>query len=151
MKLNKQSFTLNKKISKKFFFISQLLILVFGLIFIGGLYYILNIQYEEPKRPFLAGPVTTAPKSLKLDLDQPEPDSLSYSSSVVVSGNTSSSREVLIFTENNDLVVKSKADGSFSTVLDLKEGVNKITAVVFDSRGEFRSAERTVYYSKEKI
>ncbi len=142
---------LTRKLSKKVFFISQLLILIFGLIFIGGLYYILNIQYEEPNRPFLAGPVTTPPKSLRLDLDQPEPDILSYSPSIIVSGKTGPSREVLIFTDTDDLVIKSKADGSFSTVLNLDEGVNKITAVVFDATGDFRSAERIVYYSKEKI
>lgn len=142
---------LTRKLSKKVFFISQLLILIFGLIFIGVLYYILNVQYEEPKRPFLAGPVTTTPKSLRLDLDQPEPDIISYAPSIVVSGKTGPSLEVLVFTDTNDLIIKSKPDGSFSTVLNLDEGINKITAVVFDPTGDSRTTERIVYYSKEKI
>ncbi|MBI2196940.1 hypothetical protein HYU45_05020 [Candidatus Daviesbacteria bacterium] len=142
---------LTKKLSTKQFFISQILLLSFGLIFLAGLYYILNIQYQKPKGPFLAGPITTAPKTLRLDLDQPEQDSLFYSPEVLVSGKTGPGSLVLISTENFDSVIKSKPDGSFSTVLSLDEGVNKITAATFDSTGDSRSAERTVYYSKEKL
>lgn len=141
----------NKKLSHKSFIISQVLILTLGLTFLGGLYYILNVQSPQPKNAFLAGPVTTAPKSLRLDLDQPDQDSLSYSSSIVVSGKTGPGSTVLISTETQDLVIKVNSDGSFSTVLNLDEGVNNITTVVFDATGESRSAERSVYYSKEKI
>ncbi len=117
----------------------------------GGLYYILNIQYQKPKGLFTGGPVTTLPKSLRLDLDQPDQDSLSNSESIIVSGKTGPGKEVLISTNTEDLVIKSKVDGSFSTLLNLDEGVNKITAVVFDTTGDSRSTERTVYYSKEKL
>lgn len=142
---------LNKKLSTKQFIFSHILVLVAGLIFLGGLHYILNIQYQKPKGSFIAGPVTTPPKSLRLDLDQPDQDSLSYSPSVVLSGKTGAGNVILISTETKDLVIESKPDGSFSTVLSLEEGVNRITATVFDSTGDFRSSERTVYYSKEKI
>ena len=111
----------------------------------------LNIQYQRSTQPFLNGPVTTPPKTLRLDLDNPADDSLSFQSSVIVSGQTAPLKDVLIFTDSQDLVITSKKDGSFSTVLDLAEGVNKITAVVFDATGDSRSAERTVFYSKEKI
>ncbi len=141
----------NRKISTKFFILSQVLILILGLTFLGGLYYILNIQHPQPKNAFLAGPVTSLPRSLRLDLDQPDQDSLSYSSSIIVSGKTGPGSTVLISTDVNDLVIKAKPDGSFSTVLSLNEGVNRITAAVFDVTGESRSSERTVYYSKEKI
>lgn len=142
---------LNRKLSTKQFFISQILLLSFGLIFLAELYYILNIQYQKPKGLFLAGPVTTAPKTLRLDLDQPEEDNLSYSPEVLVSGKTGPGNLVLISTENFDSVIKSKPDGSFSTVLSLNEGVNRVTATVFDPTGDSRSVERTVYYSKEKL
>lgn len=122
-----------------------------GLMFIAGLYYILNVQYQEPENPFLRGPLTTAPKTLRLDLDQPDQDLLSFSSSLLVSGKTGPAKEVLISTENTDLVIKSKSDGSFSTVFTLNEGVNNITATVFDSTGDYKSVTRSVYYSKEKI
>lgn len=142
---------LNKKLPAKHFVLSQILILTAGLIFLAVLYYILNIQYQKPKDPFLYGPVTTSPKTFRLDLDQPDEDLLSFSSSIIVSGQTGPGNQVLISTDSFDTVIKSKPDGFFSTVLNLDEGVNRITAVVFDSTGDFRSADRTVYYSKEKI
>ena len=142
---------LNKSIPANHFILSQILILIFGLTFLAGLYYILNIQYTEPERPFLNGPVTTAPKSLRLTLDNPEDDTLFFQSSIIVSGKTGPGKEVLISTDSLDLVIKSKPDGSFSTVINLIEGVNTILAVTFDKTGDSRSVERIVYYSKEKI
>ena len=142
---------LTKKISSKHFILSHLLILVISLIFLGGLYFILNIQYQKPKNLFLNGPVTTPPKSLRLDLDVPDDDSLTFQSSIIVSGKTAPLVDVLISTDSQDLVVKSKPDGSFSTILNLDEGVNKIMAVTFDATGDSRSVERSVYFSKEKL
>lgn len=142
---------LSGKLSTTHFVLSQILILIFGLIFLFGLHYILNIQSQTPKSLFLRGPVTTAPRSLRLDLDQPDQDSLSYSETIIVSGKTGPGNAVLISTDTSELVITSKPDGSFSTVLNLDEGVNRITAAVFDETGDERSTERTVYYSKEKI
>ncbi|MBU1000472.1 hypothetical protein KKE78_03710, partial [Patescibacteria group bacterium] len=114
-------------------------------------YYIVNNQYQKPKNLFLNGPVTTLPKSLLLNLDQPDQDALSFSSSIIVSGKTGPKKDVLISTDTNDLVIQSKIDGSFSVVLDLDEGINRIAVAVFDLNGDSRVAERTVYFSKEKI
>lgn len=139
------------KLTTKQFVISQLLILIVSLGFLFGLYYIVNIQYQTPYKPFLAGPVTTPPKTLRLDLDHPDEDSLTFQNAILVSGRTNPQKEVLIFTDSQNLVVQSKKDGSFSVSLDLDEGENRITAVVFDSTGDLRSSDRTVYYSKEKI
>ncbi len=142
---------LGKKLSAKQFILSQALILTISLAFLAGLYYILNIQYQKPQGMFANGPVTTPPKTLRLDLDQPDDDSLTLTPSIVVSGQTAPAINVLISTNTNDLVIKSKTDGSFSTVLNLDEGVNRITAVIFDLTGDSKSTARTVYYSKEKI
>ncbi len=140
-----------KKLSVKQFILSHLIILTVGLLFLAGIYYIVNIQYQQNDKSFEKGPVTTPPKSLRLDLDQPDDDALTFQSSILISGKTAPSKEILISTDTQDLVIKSKPDGSFSTVITLDEGVNKITAVVFDATGDFRSIERSVYYSKEKI
>ncbi len=141
----------NKKLSTKQFILSHLLILTFSLIFLAGLYYILNIQYQQPKNLFLRGPVTSMPRSLILDLDQPNDNSLTFQSSIIVSGKTAPAVDILISTDSDDLVVKSKPDGSFSTILELDEGVNIINVIVFDATGNSKSTQRTVYYSKEKI
>lgn len=142
---------LTQKLSTKYFIISHIIILVLGLIFLLGLYYILNIQYQKPTKPFLNGPVTSIPKTLKLDVDQPADDSLTFQNSIVVSGQTSPLKEVLIFSETQNLVIKSASNGSFSTVINLQSGVNNITVAVFDTDGDEKSIERTVYFSKEKL
>ena len=142
---------LTKILSTKQFVLSLLIILTVGLLFLAGVYYIVNIQYLGSDKPFESGPVTTPPKSLRLDLSEPDDDSLTFQSSIIISGKTGPAKEILISTDTQDLVIKSKPDGSFSTVINLMEGVNQITAVVFDISGDFRSVERTVYYSKEKI
>lgn len=137
--------------SAKHFTFSISLILATGLLFLFGLYYILNIQYQKPKQLFLNGPVTSPLKSLILNLDQPDDDTLTFQSSILISGKTAPFSDVLISTDSDDLVIKSKPDGSFSTVLNLDEGLNNISAVVFDSGGDSRSVRRNVYYSKEKL
>lgn len=142
---------LNQKISGKYFVISQVSLLIFGLIIIGILYYILNIQYQKSQNPFSNGPVTTLPKTLILNLDQPDDNILTFESQILVSGKTLPFKEVLISTQSQDLVVLSKKDGSFSTEINLDEGENLVTVVVFDSDGDTKSEEKTVYYSKEKL
>lgn len=142
---------LNRKISGKAFIISTMGILVAGLAFLFGLYYILNLQYPVVDRPFELGPVTTGPKTLRLELEQPDEGIVSYQPSIIVSGKSGPSLNVLIFSDTQDTVLKSNPDGNFSTVLNLEEGINQITVEVFDSTGEKKSETRTVYFSKEKI
>lgn len=142
---------LTKIVPPKYSYIFLIFVFAVGLVSILFLHYTLNIQYQEKSEPFSKGPVTKAPKTLRLDLDQPDDDSLIFEDSIIVSGQTAPNKDVLIITTSKDLVIKSKGDGSFSTVLDLEEGVNKITVSVYDQGGDSRSAERTVYYSEEKL
>lgn len=142
---------LGKKLSLSQFIIAHLLLFIIGLAFLAGLYYILNLQYTKPNKPFLAGPITSPPKSLRLDLDQPDDESISYNSQITVSGKAGPQKTVLISTPTTDIVTGSKTDGSFSAILELEEGINKITITAFDSLGESKSEQRTVYYSEGKI
>lgn len=142
---------LNKKISKKTFVFFNILILILGLTFLVGLYYILNIQYQNLQTPFEKGPVTTLPKILRLEVQQPDNDIASYQGSIIVSGKTSPFVDVLIYSDTQNISLKSQPDGSFSTVFNLDEGVNQITIAVFDATGDSKSDTRSVYYSKEKI
>ena len=142
---------LNKKISNRTFILSNMAILVAGVIFIFGLYYILNLQYPESGKPFEKGLVTTAPKTLRLELEQPDENVLLFEPSVIVSGKTGPSLQVLIYSDTQNTVIKSKPDGSFSTVLNLVEGNNQIIVNAFDATGDSKSDTRTVYYSKEKL
>lgn len=142
---------LNKKISNRTFILSNIGILMAGLTFIFGLYYILNLQYAESGKPFEKGLVTTAPKTLRLELEQPDENVLLFEPSVVVSGKTGPSLEVLIYSDTQNTIIKSRPDGSFSTVLNLAEGINQIMVSAFDATGDSKYDTRTVYYSKEKI
>ncbi len=142
---------LNKKISQKHFIISHILILLFSLSFLFGLYYMLNLQYKKSSNLFLNGPVTSKPKSFTLTVSQPSDESLIFESSILISGKTGPNMEVLISTDTDDLVIETKSDGSFSQTLNLSEGVNNIKIVAFDITGNSRESDRIVYYSKEKI
>lgn len=142
---------LKKKLSSKQFILSHLLILIIGLICLGTLYFILNIQYKSSSNPFFNGPVTSKPKSFTLTLDQPADESLSFNPSILVSGKTSPHLDVLISTDDNDQVIEAKSDGTFSLTLTLNEGVNNIKIVAFDQTGDVRETSKLVYYSKEKL
>lgn len=141
---------LNQKISTKLFIVSHILILICGLIFLGWLYYILYLTdytpqiFSQSERVF-----TQKPKSLLLDLNQPE-DVLIFEPSILISGKTNPNTDILIMTDSAEVITKSKKDGNFSSVVDLSEGITRIVVVAFNS-DESRSSERSVYYSKEKI
>lgn len=140
-----------KKISPKYFILSQLAILLFGLLFLLTLHFLVNIQYKDPPSSFSKGPVTTKPKSFTLDLTQPSDDLLTFDEQILIAGKTGPKMQILLSTQTQDVVIESRLDGTFSQSLDLKEGVNNLKVAVFDNKGDTREEERTLYYSKEKI
>lgn len=145
---------MNRKLSFRTFIISQIIILFAGLAFLGGLYYILNLQYPVESSKFSLGkfgPITKEPTTFSLELTTPDDDSLVFQKVLEISGKTSSNSQVLISSPLGDLVTQSKSDGSFSADFSLDEGVNEIKIIVFDKNGDQKELERTVYYSKEKI
>lgn len=149
MKLNHGS--MNKTLSTTQFTAFVISLFVFGLISIGASYYFLNKELFQGNDGFSKGPITSSPKTLRIDLETPTEDTLLFASDVIISGKTGPNLDVLIMTQNSDFVIKSDSSGNFSTVLELNAGPNKITAVVFDGEGDNRSAQRNVYYSEEKI
>ena len=143
---------MGKRLTRKQFMLSQILILAVGLFLIVTLYYLVNIQYRQTANPYSQGlTVTTPPKSLRMDLNQPDDDLLTFTKEVIVSGQTGPNMDVLISSQSQDLIVKSTPEGKFSTIFDLNAGVNEISVVVFDATGDTRSETRTVYFSEEKI
>lgn len=143
---------LKKKLSTKTFLISQFLLLFFGLTILAGLHYLVNIKYQEPSGSYSnSGPVTSLVSSLSLDLHQPEDSTLTFSPSILFSGKTFPNTLILISSQNSDQILESKADGTFSLIFDLEEGVNVISVAAFDAGGNQRTIIRTLYYSKEKI
>lgn len=134
-------------------FIILLLILLAGLAYAGWSYYDLNYRNRSSQKldSPITEPITKNPASLTIELEQPEDNLLSFQSSIIVSGNTRPNSYIMITSESEDVVIQSKSDGSFSTILNLTEGVNQLKVVVFDETGDQRTSERTIYYSEEKI
>lgn len=132
------------------FLLSQILILILGLAFLGGLYYILNPDSFK-KIDKYGGPVTTAPISLYLEVNNPEDDSLVFDQSIIVSGKTTANATVVLSSSDFDLAMEANSFGEFSKVFPLSIGVNSIQITVFDSAGNSKSTVRNVYYSEEKI
>ena len=143
---------MNRVLSTKTFIFSQILILIIGITILLIINYKLNIEGQTNKlySP-TGGPITAAPTTLTLSITSPDENLLSFEPRIIISGQTSPNLVVLIFNDTQNLVIKSKPDGNFSTSLYLDEGVNNITIAVFSPIGEQKTQSRTVYFSKEKI
>ncbi|MDO8618754.1 MAG: hypothetical protein Q7R49_02285 [Candidatus Daviesbacteria bacterium] len=143
---------MKKNLSVRNFILSQVGILFIGLGCILYLNYLFNLSYTGTRLQSLGhGPLTSTPTVLTLEIVSPNDDTLTFQSSIVVSGNTRPDTPVLISTASRGLAVQSKFDGSFSVVLALTEGVNQIQITVFGPTGDQKSVNKTIYYSKDKI
>ena len=142
---------LRKQISFKIFVFTQIAVLALSLLFLGFLYYILNQNQPPQKSLELYFPVSSKIVSLTLEIEQPADNTLTFQKDLLLTGKTAPFSKVLITTNTNDLIIDSKKDGSFSTVLELEEGVNYIETTVVNLKGDGKKDDRTVFYSEEKI
>lgn len=143
---------MNKHLSTKTFILAILVILISGLTFIGGLYYILNYQYQKPTTSRLEdGPVTSAPVSLILNLNSPDDSLLTSDPDILVSGKSSPNAVVILNLNEDYSSLEANERGDFSATLKLIGGVNKLTLTAFDNLGNSKTENRTLYYSTEKI
>lgn len=147
---------MSKKLSFKTFLISQVLILFVGLLFLGGIYYLVNFQsFSNGENKVTAlgklGPITKEPNTLSLDITSPDDNVLVFQHEVEITGKTSPDSQILVSNDSEDRVTASNVDGSFSVDFSLDPGVNELKIIVFDKNGDSREVERMVYYSKEKI
>jgi hypothetical protein len=148
---------INLEISTKTFLLSHLALLIFGLIFLSGLYYILNdgiffcCKTSGGLQNYL--PVTKKPSSIELNITAPEDEQLLYEKSIVFKGKTTPLAILLLtnLTTDENLGFEASNKGDFSKVVTLNEGLNEFTITAFDSEGNKKSEARTVFYSEEKI
>ncbi len=143
-----------REISVKTFIVSHLIILIAGLVFLGGLYYILN----EGNLPFFNShnlnnytPVTSEPISFNLEVTNPEDDLLTFDKNIVISGKTAPEATVIISGNNFDTGSPASQKGDFSEVVTLTTGPNIIKITAFDESGNSKTVLKNVYYSEEKI
>jgi cbb3-type cytochrome oxidase subunit 3 len=142
---------MSRSLSGTAFIISQILLLIIGLIFIGWLYFFLQDESRGNNQFAGRGPLTSEPASLTLEVHSPADDLLVFTPEVKITGLTQKNSQVLISSQDHDLVVKAGSSGDFSADFPLELGVNTITVAVFDDTGDARTIEKSIYYSKEKI
>lgn len=141
---------LRKELSGGQFLGSLIGLLIIGLIFFGGLYYMVNKDYLF-KGPKYHDPVTTPPISLYLEVGAPENGVVVLSNTVVVSGKTIPDAVVAILSPGHNEILSANVLGEFSKVFPLDAGLNPIQITVFDNKGNSKSEIVEVYYSNEPI
>ncbi len=83
---------------------------------------------------------TTNSEELFLNIISPQDNSVVSNPILTVKGTTVDNAEIFI----NDKETKSKADGTFSTIVTLEEGENILTIVMNDSLGNYIEKELAV-------
>ncbi len=150
---------MNKKLSFKAFLFYQAVIFTFSLIFLGGMYYLLNdgrFPCCEKKdlltsRWALQGPLTKEPSSFNLEINNPDDNTVVFEGTVSVSGKTAPKATVIISSGARDIGLNADSKGEFSKVIDLSSGPNTLTITAFDSSGNSTNETRFIYYSEEKL
>jgi len=96
-------------------------------------------------------PVSTSPKSMKIELQNPDDELLVFDKTVVVSGKTSPKAAIVITNGQSHVGTDADTGGHFQKVVDLTPGVNQIIVQAYDTEGNTKSDSRMVYYSEEKL
>lgn len=141
---------LKKQLSFGQFLVSELLILLAGLLVIGLLYFVVNQDTLFKPKGYIV-PITTQTTAIYLEVNNPEDYTLTFDDSIVVSGKTVPGASVVMASDGSYQGVEASSLGEFSKVFPLDLGVNTIQISVFDERGESQTLPRQVYYSKEKL
>lgn len=111
----------------------------------------LNSADENLSNVLGSGPVTRKPVGVSLNISSPDDNILIFSPDLLVQGKTNPEAVILVTTDNNDQTINVGPDGSFSTTLKLKEGVNNLLISAFDSLGNSQVEKRTIYYSTDQL
>ena len=121
-----------------------------ALAFIAVLYFLIN----PPTKQFYGidgSPVTLAPVSFVLNVSSPDEHSLVFDPSLLLQGKTSAGATVIASFAKNDEIITVNSKGEFSSTVTLQPGINIMTITAFDTAGNSKLENRTVFYSKDKI
>lgn len=141
---------MNKQLSGKQFIFACVGILIFGLIFLGGLNYFLNPTLSQDLWS-LTGPITSTPRSFNLEINSPDNNLLAFDKTVVISGKSSPKATIIVSNGESNTGFEADLNGDFSKVIELLSGMNLIKIVAFDSEGNSKEEERMVYFSEEGL
>lgn len=141
---------MSKNMSTTSFIFAMLIILILGSAFFLALHFYLNPK-QIPVTFQNYQPVTTLPVSLTLDLSNPDDNLLVFDSSVLVSGKTVPGALVLITANDQNQTITASPEGYFSQTIKLSPQVNQLSISAFDNLGSYKSEQRTIYFSEEKL
>lgn len=141
---------MNKNLGNNLFIFSMIIILLGGIGFFITLHFFVNPQ-QNPMTETSYQPVTTNPVSLTLNLSSPDDNILVFDSNLLVSGQSTPGNLILVMVNDNNQILNSSKEGSFSLTVKLKSGSNQIIVSAFDNQGNYKIEERLIYYSEEKL
>ncbi|MFA5942810.1 MAG: hypothetical protein WC798_04070 [Candidatus Paceibacterota bacterium] len=91
-----------------------------------------------------------APKEHAVTIESPLADALEQSSSVLISGTTSTSSTVILSGPSDEIVIEANGDGKYAGKLTLLEGKNDITVTSFLKSGAVATQSVSVFYTPEE-
>lgn len=145
---------MNSEISVKAFLTSHFLILILALVYLGGIYYILNkdnYNFDLNNYKIVTRPI----QSFNLILNYPEDNSVVFEKNISLSGVGAPSSTIILtvgdFQNQETLGFEADSKGNFSRVISLSLGLNKISINSFDRLGNSKTLVKTIYYSEEAI
>ncbi len=153
-KPRKKPSRINTPMETQHFIYSQVALLVSALLFLGGMYWVLNNDNFQTKFVDRYLPVTLKHASSGLEISSPDDELLTFSNSLLITGTTSPKSSVIIaIAGSSDYfnAIESDTNGVFQQTVTLAPGLNRIEISSFDSGDNPKTIVRTVYFSEEKL
>ena len=90
-------------------------------------------------------------EKISLKILSPENNALINTEKIKITGKTSANINVIILSEDDELIVQSDAQGQFSQEITLSAGTNEIKISAFDDNGAEATVNLNLVYSKSEI
>lgn len=138
---------------KKEVLIAVLIGLSMGLVITYGIYRVQNSINQPPVTDVAEvledslNTVESSDSATTLSVHTPEPGTIQTEASTTVTGTTLANAHVVIFVNEEDYLTNSDSSGSFTQLVNLRNGTNVITTHVIDSVGQSAKEQRVVVVS----
>lgn len=126
-----------------------------------GITYLPNILKNAPKTRSekIALSVSPSPQiesknttdTILVTVDKPENEKIIDTSSVTVTGKTNQGNTIFLDTDAETQIATVSGDGTFSSNINLNEGINNIIITAYSSNGDSLEKNLVLYYTPEKL
>lgn len=127
---------------------------IIGLVVAGAAFYIYEgtrISPEKQNSTIAINPSPTPKPAVDLFIDEPKDEEVVDSAILKISGKTDPSATVVVLTDSDQDVVSPSETGSFTTTVNLNNGVNFVKIISILKNGLETSKDFTVTYSTESF